>query len=241
VLVLVAGLGVADACAVVRIFFTSSAQPYGLTDPSLAFQPTEGSQTDPAFYQVSAFPPLDAWEQTPAIDWQAGDFAYVWLRFHQETNNRKINGVRLELDDVPADIAYYVMDDLAGDNGTKRWDAPNTMPDAPEYRMDLQILRAESSNGIRNRSTSVDNWNLYDNVSRTALLGAVRYADDGLRGIGAMTWPQIPIPPGPLIVWETAQANWIPEPATLGTALLLCAITGRRRAGALGSEQRSRS
>lgn len=233
IIVLAAGLGAVDARGIVRVFFTSSAQPYGLTNPALALQPTLGQQQDAASYQVAAFPPLESWGQTPTINWHIGEFAYIWVRFHQETNNRKIQGVIIDLDEFPSEVAYYVMDDLNGDNDAKRWDGAYTMPNAPEFKMDPQIMAAVQNAGITNRSSTVDNWNLYDNVTRTALLAAVRYSSDGLRGVYVQSSPPSPIPPPPWVIqWDGGQANWIPEPATLGLMLVLCAAGQRsRRAG----------
>lgn len=69
------------ACARIQYFLTSSAQPYGLTDPALAFDPTLDTQTDSYYYAVSAFPPPVDPPPEPVIDPSAGDFACVWLRF----------------------------------------------------------------------------------------------------------------------------------------------------------------
>lgn len=235
-LTVAAGLGAFDAFAVVRLFFTSSLQLYGLTNPALAFQPTEGSYTDAAHYQVAEFPPLEAWDQTPTIDWSAGEFAYIWVRFHQEANNRRIAGVRLDHDESPEEVAYYIMDDWNGDHGAKRWDGAYSLPDAPQFKMDPQVLSAGQATGIVNRSSAVENWNLYTNVTRTALLGAVRYETNGVRGAVALTWPQDDFP---LPLWETAQANWVPEPATLGALVVVCTAGGRIRVG--GSRRQARS
>jgi hypothetical protein len=230
VVTLAAGFGAADARAVMRVFFTSSAQPYGLTNPSLALQPTLafGTATDAAFYQIGAFPPLDAWGQTPTINWQAGEFAYIWVRFSGEANNRKLQRVYVDLDDGAADVAYYVMNDTDGANGARRWDGGYTSPDAPEFKQDPQDLLAVQNIGIINRSSAVDNWNLYDNTTRTALLGAVRYESSGLRSLWANISPPSPIPP-PLPVWEWGSVNWVPEPGTLVLAALPVGFLRRRR------------
>lgn len=232
-LLLAVGLASADAQGVVRLFFTSSAQPYGLTDPSLAFLPTRGSHDDSAFYQVGAFPPLEAWGQTPTINWHAGEFAYVWVRFHQEPTNKKVRGVHLDHDGNPLEVAYYVVDDLEGSSGGKRWDGAYTPPEAPEFKCDPQILAAVTTHGIVNRATDVDAWNLYDHETRTALLGAVRFGSDGLRGAAIQSGPPSPIPPPQpppwFLVWEVGQANWVPEPTAFGLMLLLYAAGGRSR------------
>ena len=112
------------ACAVVQIFFTNSASGSGLADPTRAFQPTAFTHTDAASYQVAAFPPLDAWGQIPEIDYAGGQFAYIWARFSGEPNSRRIQGLHLNLDEVPDQVAYYVMDDIDGDSGNDRSPEP---------------------------------------------------------------------------------------------------------------------
>lgn len=216
-----------DACAVVQIFFTNSASGYGLTDPARAFQPTAFAQTDAASYQVVAFPPLDAWGQIPAIDYPGGQFAYIWARFSGEPNNRKIARLHLDLDEVPAEVAYYIMDDIGGSNGLKRWDGAYEPPNALEFRQDPQILAAVSSNGIKNASNASQSWNLYDHLTRTALLGAVRYYTPGIR---SATLGQLGLSFGGFTqgIAEFGSAFWGPEPG----ALLLLATTAllvRRR------------
>jgi hypothetical protein len=217
---------VTSANAVVQIFFTNSADGYGLTAGS-AFQPTANNGTDGADYAAS-FPPAGAWGVTPTIDYSAGEFAYVWLRFSGEANNRKIQGLHMDMDGTPAEVAYYIMDDLNGDTGAKRWDGAYTGPNEPEFKMDPQILAAVGAAGIVNRSTAADNWNLYDNATRTALLGAVRYDSDGLRsaalGSLGIKYANILTPP----TVEFGSADWVPEPASL--ALLgLAGLLIRRR------------
>lgn len=220
-----------SAGATIRFFFTGSSQPYGLTNSALAFQPTLGQQQDAASYQVAAFLPLEAWGQIPSINWHAGEFAYVWVRFHNEPNNRKLQGLWLDQDDAPTAIAHYIMDDLNGAHAAKRWDGAYTLPEAPEFRMDPQILPAVQAHGIVNRATDVDAWNLYDHVTRTALLGALRYNSDGMRGL---VWvnnpPPSPVPPPWPPPWESGHANWVPEPATLIPLLFLVAAPRTRRA-----------
>lgn len=216
-----------SARAVVQIFFTNSAAGYGLTDPSLAFEPTAFAQTDAASYQVAAFPPLDAWGDIPAIDYPGGQFAYIWARFSDEPNGRRIQGLHLDLDDSPADVAYYIMDDISGENGAKRWDGAYTPPNAPQFCQDPQILAAVTAVGIANRPGTDDNWNLYDNVTRTALLGAVRYDNVGLRG-GTLGSLGLVFAGGIAGSAMFGQALWWPEPATL-PLLLIAALASRRR------------
>lgn len=214
-------------------FYTSSAQPYGLTDPALAFQPTlvfsdyepnypGFSGVDSDVYHVSAFPPLEAAVQTPNIDWTADEFAYVWVRFTQAPNNAKIQGLHLVQDGTPADLAYYVVNNTNNEAiGDRRWDGAYTSPYAPEFKLNPQILAAVQTRGIVNRSGASDAWNLYDNVTRTTLLGAIRYDSDGLRSAayGSLGAPGF--------LADFGSANWIPEPAGL-TLLVIISVTARR-------------
>ncbi len=218
-----------------QYFFTNAVtQPYGLSIAANAFDPTknEGRDVSDGHYIVDAFPGLDVGPYvTPTINWSAGEFAYLWVRFVDVPNSYKIQGVQLDLDGTPASVAYYVVDDMQGEYVQKRWEGAFGLNNV-NFKQDPQILAAVTTIGIQNRSTAIQNWNLYDHTTRTALLGAVRYDSDGLRSLqygpagGPGAYPPLPpIPPaGPVF----GQANWIPEPASLLLAATLAAAVRRR-------------
>lgn len=190
---------VSNAPAAMQFFLTSSAQPFGLTDPNLAFLPTVSftQPYDSAFYHVAAFPPLSAFYETPVINWYLGQFAYIWGRFVDEPATRKIQGLHIDNDWAPEDVAYYILNDANGPAGAKRWDGTYTPPDAPQFRQDPQILAAVSAYGVRNRDVPGDEWNLYDYSTQTFLLGAISYHREGLLGpdLIGIKFANIPTPP----------------------------------------------
>jgi hypothetical protein len=219
---------VSAAPAAMHLFLTSSAQSYGLTDPNLAFLPTVTftQPYDSAYYQIAAFPPLSAFDDTPVINWYLGQFAYLWGRFVDEPTTRKTQSIHLSFDDSPTDVAYYVMNDISGPAGLKRWDGAFGPPNAPEFKLDPQILAAVAAYGVHNHDVPGDEWNLYDYTTRTFLLGAVRYDRDGMFGLDqvGIKFANILTPPSV----STRRGQWVPEP---GSALLLGAavLLGRGR------------
>lgn len=219
-----------------QVFFTCSAQPYGLTDPALALQPTlafedvntgtpgfEGHDSDS--YQVAAFPPLAAWGQTPEI--HAGEFAYIWIRFNNETNSRRILNLSIDLTGTPAEVAYYVVNDHAISDIHLRWGGSYDAPDADAFRQDPQILSSSTSYGIYNRAvTQVDAWNLYDAATRTALLGAVRFPPHSGDVTAACS---VVFAPGVAGDCLAGTVRWAPEPLGVHTLLLLACCARRPR------------
>jgi len=213
------------AVANIEIFFTNSADPYGLTRPANAFQPTKGLRTDVTSgdYILRYAPPMNV--STPTINYAAGEFAYVWLRFVNEINGMKVSGLDFRLDATPADVAWYIVDDTAGTIGEKRWDGDYTPPSFAEFKRANQTLVGITAAGLRN--LPITTWNLNDGPTRTFLLGAVRYDVSGtFSGYG---WRGIPQPPYQIPLDPFGSAIWIPEPATLTLACTLAAILRRRR------------
>ncbi|MEW6249499.1 MAG: hypothetical protein AB1716_02550 [Planctomycetota bacterium] len=216
------------ALAGVEVFFTNSADPYGLTRPANAFEPTKGLRTDVTSgdYILRYAPPMNV--GTPTINYAAGEFAYMWLRFVNEIPGMKLWGLDLRLDGMPADVAWYIVDDTAGTIlAGKRWDGVYTPPNFLEFKNAHQVLVAVTTYGLKN--LGVSHWNLYDGPTRTHLIGAVRYDVSGTfsgQSFRPITPPWIPWwePLGPV-----GSAVWIPEPAALTLACVLACFLRRRR------------
>ncbi|MEW6249500.1 MAG: hypothetical protein AB1716_02555 [Planctomycetota bacterium] len=213
------------ALANIEVFFTNSADGYGLTRPANAFQPTKGLRADVTSgeYVLAAAPPMNV--STPTINYAAGEFAYVWLRFVNEIPGMKLWGLDLRLDGMPADVAWYIVDDTAGTMGQKRWDGDYTPPNFLEFKHANQALVAITAEGLRN--LPVTTWNLNDGPTRTFLLGAVRYDVSGT--FSGQGWRLLSEPPYSVPIGPFGSAIWIPEPATLTLACLLACLLRRRR------------
>jgi hypothetical protein len=218
----------ASASASIDLFFTSSADGTGLTNPARAFDPTTDVQMDasgtPPPYALNGAAGVNG---TPTIAAGSGEWAYVWLKFNGERDNLKVEGMHVGVvapTGGVTDMAWYVMDDLNGAHGSKRWDGPYTPASDPEYRQNPQICSGTASAGLRNVSDSSYDWNLYDRVSRTYLLGAVRFAPGHYDA-------ELYVDPGAFItedighpVLNVGSAHITPEPAStllLGLASLL--------------------
>lgn len=198
-IVVFAGL-VAPASAEIRIWFTSSNEPYGLTDPGLAFKPSVAVTTDDPdysnnvdgdYYHVAAFPTYST--AIPTIDPFVGEFAYIWLQFGPgEAEDAFLHelGIGIRKASGPfagVETSFYLMDNrgIPGVN-TKRWAGPaSELDDFASFRQNPQLLAAGTPGnplglGLRNLATS-DPYNLYyaggpvgPPTNRIYLLGAAR-------------------------------------------------------------------
>lgn len=182
-LLVVAATVAVGANASVELFFTSSADPYGLRVPSLAFLPTAGNGTDyrdgyelakdagGAYLAPPLGPPPDV-----VLDGPSGRWAYIWGRFRDEPTSQKITRIDIGVNGAPAgqgSIAWYVCDNRSDEFiGTARW---NGDPQYYFYWNPISLL-AITAAGIGNRTSDLP-WNLYVGADyRTFLLGAVRCA-----------------------------------------------------------------
>jgi hypothetical protein len=135
----------ATAGADVRFFFTNSADGAGLAtgDP---FEDTGGNGTDGNDYTLTDVVPEVG---CPTIDPSRGEFLYLWVRFEDEPNNRKIQGIHLTAHDQPAleaDRGVSIGNDDNGDQGgSVRWNYGSQM-------VDPMVLVAIREPGIVNKS-----------------------------------------------------------------------------------------
>lgn len=241
-LAILGGLAISTSAAsagAVRIYFTTSADPAGLTDPSLAFKNTGGNGTDRTDYALNGELPAVG---VPTIDASIGQFLYLWVAFEDEPNSRKIQGMNLTIDNDEWETArgIYLGDD-AFHGESLRWNLGSQTTDP-------MVLVAIQEPGIVNRKS--DGWLYYGGDTRTALLGAVAFSADftgevrlGLSKQGVsysgQSAPKIkfggneeelePDPFWGMDVWSTdADAVVVPEPA-LAFPLLLAAVARLRR------------
>jgi len=172
-----------------------------------------------------------------------GVFAYLWMNYENEANNAKLISAMFDYSLggstawMPEQVTYYKQDDLGGE-GAKRWDGNSTMPSYSEFEQDPQSLTAVTAFGIRNRPTGSDEWNLFDNGTRTALLGAIDLSTIDMTGTDPLML-SIDIPADgngdPLFVISNVPVSptvkgfyVIPEPASM-LLLGLAGLLIRRR------------
>jgi hypothetical protein len=108
---------IVTAGADVRFFYTNSADGSGLAtgDP---FEDTGENGDDGSDYTLTDVVPQVG---CPTIDPGKGEFAYVWVKFEDEPNDRTIQGLNLTLNDQPAlelDRGVYLGVDFLG---SLRW------------------------------------------------------------------------------------------------------------------------
>jgi len=182
-------IGVAAASATVRVFVTSSDEPYGLDARSFSCYPTwpypAGYDCD--HFQVTNFPPVDYPSGScgngtrlvcPGACSEPFVGGYIWLQFQNEPLEAKINGLAIGIHEcgttTPATCVYptYYFLNNTSSGGYKRWDGFATPPYFPEFHGNPWTGIAISAHGIVNKAS--DEWcNLYDGAMRTALLGAI--------------------------------------------------------------------
>jgi hypothetical protein len=195
---------VASVAGTIRIFVTTSSDLYGLEDSANAFIPTVSTVfangvtvngydywadydgTLPGPLRPGGFPPVDAPAGTAdnPVQVQPGDFAYVWLQFQNEPKGAKINGLQINVRELgtqgpaPVTVSWYLCNNVSNVINNKRWDGTATPPDYPEWRGNPLTCVAITAAGLVNTTTNLP-WNLYNGVTRTALLGAIQAPADG--------------------------------------------------------------
>jgi hypothetical protein len=190
---ILAVVGVANAT--VRVFMTSSADPYGLESnanhgiPTVSTVTPEGSDSNTWDYytpsggagplRVGTYPPTNYVQPNPLMIPEGG-FAYIWLQFQNEPA-ATINGLAIEIRDpstgLPANYmapTYYVANNKLT-IGSKRWDGTCTPPDYPEWKgNNPQTFVSVTAWGIQNLFAANPSQLWGGNAhGRIALLGAL--------------------------------------------------------------------
>lgn len=224
---------VTGASASVDLFFTSSADPYGLRVPSLAFLHTAGNGTDYRDgYELTKdaggaylTPPLGPLPDA-VVDCSTGQWAYIWGRFNNEPPDAWINGVAIGVDGAlpgVGNIAWYLCENSNDPNiGKRRWDGNEMFYSNPAG------LIAITTYGIPNANADVP-WDLYAASTRTFLLGAVKCANcpGQLTFMLGYTPIHYTVQPHPAVN-VLNKVVCVPEPATV-LLLALAGLVARRR------------
>ncbi len=169
---------IVSASATVRVFVTSSDEPYGLDNRAISCLPTwsypAGHDCD--YFQVTTYPPADHPAEAslvcPGVCDEPYIGGYIWLQFQNEPKGVKINGLQVTITPPGACLypTYYLVNDMAS-SGYKRWDGTATPPDYPEWHNNPQTMVAIGTYGLQNSSSGTPC--LYNVWTHTALLGAI--------------------------------------------------------------------
>ena len=172
----------APAGATIQFFFTNAGTyPWlGAGPTGGPFDPTGDRQDDYGLDgympDYDNFPSGFVASATAAI----GDTVYMWVRFKQEPNFMKILGIDLVQNGVPADVAYYLCENMSS-GANKRWDGAYTPPNDPEFKQKpRQVLVALLAYGLQNQVNDVPSFLYKGGTARTALLGAIQYDQPGV-------------------------------------------------------------
>jgi len=197
------------ATASVRVFVTPASAGAGLNESWNAFVPTfstvdvDNNNYDALDYynsvgagagdgihgfSIAAYPAQTAPSGTLAnpILIDPPDFGYIWFQFQAETKARKVNGLKVLINDISGPTAvettYYLQNDVGGVAGFKRWDGTATPTAYPEFvNQNPQTLVGVDAAGIVNAASDVP-WNMYKKQAGTGtnpytgvtLIGAVK-------------------------------------------------------------------
>jgi hypothetical protein len=241
----------------VRVFVTPASQGYVLTVPANAPRPTFSSvdlddnisnaydyyySQHPElpggaaghYYSVAAHPPIDAPSGTPddPIEIAAGDFAYIWFQFENESKGAKLNGLEVLINGPDGFTpTYYLQNDLGNpDNSARRWNGTATAPDYPEWHHNLQLMVAITASGIVNGNDN--SQMMFDAQGGTnprtgvALLGAVQLNSYGTYFIRITNWGYAS--GHPTSVADPSYFAYVPEPAAWTLAGLIVLALRRR-------------
>jgi|GEM_PF-1880523 len=246
----------ATANATVDFFFSSSADPYGLKNPALAFLATNGNGRDfldgyellqaggsyavPPYAEPGVMPDAELWCGQPT-------WAYIWGRFNNEppaTEVGRLSGITIEISGAApgqGSIAYYICNNLADENiQAKRWDGEPHI-----FYYNPASLISVTSASLRNRAVDVP-WNLYvGGDHRVFLLGAVKCntcPSELTINVTAICYagtPSNPTPPCPEPRSLNKVVCVVPEPTgTLLLVLVTGLVTRQMRRAQLAGRQR---